>query len=62
MAKKLTTDLKRVWICEECGTPHSDRRDPPDGCEHCGYTHFENLFDLEKEHLKKQAADRLSRN
>lgn len=41
-------DPKKVWLCEECGTPH-EGVNPPDDCSWCGYKYFENLHDFEQE-------------
>lgn len=38
-------DPKQHWVCEYCEKPHVGQ-DPPDACEGCGNSYFENLFDM----------------
>lgn len=46
--KKNNVDPKQHWVCLDCGRPNIGI-DPPDECEWCAFTFFDNLFDMLKE-------------
>lgn len=44
-SKKVFTDLKQHWVCEDCGRPNIGK-DPPDECVFCAHKYFDNLHDM----------------
>ncbi len=54
MAKDAPVDPKRLWVCEDCGTYH-EGQNPPDNCEHCGWTYFDNQHDMDARAARKLA-------
>jgi rubrerythrin len=43
--KKVSADLKKNWVCEDCGRPNVGTS-PPDECQYCAHTYFDNLYDM----------------